>query len=335
MDDWVGNLPKLDLHVHLDGSLRLETLKELATSLPEEIRFPDDLDLAIAVTPPERCTLEEYLKSFDYTIAVLQTEAALERAAFELCEDAASEHVIYLEVRFAPLLHTERGLSPREVVTSVLAGLRRAETRFSIRARLILSAMRNESRERSVEVAQLAAQFHKKGVVAFDLAGPEHDYPPFLHKTAIGFARDVGLHVTLHAGEGCCPEQIREAIDLGAERIGHGVYLDHDPSALKRVIEDGIPLELCPTSNLQVSGRMKRYADHPFGQYLKQGIRVTINTDNRLMSQTSCTQELQAMVDAFSLTADNVRQIIQNSVDAAFCDAETRDILQRQVDAAF
>jgi len=335
MEDWIRNLPKLDLHLHLDGSLRLDTLKELASALPDDRRFAEDLDLAKAVTPPTRCSLEEYLRSFDYTVAVLQDEAALERAALELCEDAASEHVIYLEIRFAPLLHTECGLSPREVVTAVLAGLRRAEDRFDLHARLILSAMRNESRERSVEVAQLAAQFRKKGVVGFDLAGPEHDYPPFLHKTAIGFARDVGLHLTLHAGEGCCPEQIREAIDLGAERIGHGLYLDHDPSTLKRVVSEGIPLELCPTSNLQISGRMERYADHPFGAYFEQGIRVTVNTDNRLMSQTSSTRELQAMVDAFDLAPDDVHRILQHSVDAAFCDDETRDVVQRRLDAAF
>lgn len=315
--------------------MRLGTLRELAAALPDERRFPDDLDLAKAVIPPARSTLEEYLKSFHYTVSVLQDEASLERAALELCEDASSEHVVYLEVRFAPLLHTEQGLSPREVVTAVLGGLHRAEDRFDLHARLILSAMRNESRERSVEVAQLAAQFRKRGVVGFDLAGPEHDYPPILHKTAIGFARDVGLHLTLHAGEGCCPEQIREAIDLGAERIGHGVYLDHDPAALSRVLRSGIPLELCPTSNLQVSGRMERYADHPLGSYLRLGIRVTINTDNRLMSQTTCTHELQAMVDAFDLSREDVRRILQNSVDAAFCDDETRQAVQLQLDAAF
>ncbi len=335
MDDWIRDLPKLDLHVHLDGSLRLDTLKELAACLPEERRFPDDLDLEQAVIPPMRCSLEEYLKSFEYTLEVLQDSDSLERAALELCEDAASEHVVYLEIRFAPLLHTKCGLSPREVVTSVLAGLHHAEDRFPIHVRLILSAMRNESRERSVEVAQLAAQFRKKGVVGFDLAGPEHNYPPILHKTAIGFARDVGLHLTLHAGEGCCPEQIREVIDLGTERIGHGIYLDHDPSALERVVKDGIPLELCPTSNLQVSGRMKQYADHPFDSFRRQGIRVTINTDNRLMSQTSCTREMKVMVDAFDLSRDDVRQILQNSIDAAFCDHETRDSVQRQLDAAF
>ncbi len=335
MDDWIEDLPKLDLHVHLDGSLRLATLTELAACLPEERRFPDDLDLQQAVTPPMRCSLEDYLRSFEYTVEVLQDSASLERAALELCEDAASENVVYLEMRFAPLLHTKYGLSPREVVTSVLAGMHAAEARLPIHARLILSAMRNESRERSVEVAQLAAQFRKKGVVGFDLAGPEHNYPPILHKTAIGFAHDVGLHLTLHAGEGCCPEQIREVIDLGTDRIGHGIYLDQDPSALERVIKDGIPLELCPTSNLQVSGRMKRYADHPLDSFRKQGIRVTVNTDNRLMSQTSCTRELQVMVDAFNLSRDDVRQLLQNSIDAAFCDDETRAAVQQRVDEAF
>jgi adenosine deaminase len=315
--------------------MRLSTVKELAKALPKERRFPRGFDIEKAVTPPSRCTLEAYLASFDVTLAVLQTAAALERAAFELCTDAAQENVIYLEVRFAPLLHLVEEMSPREVVESVLRGLARGEEEHGIRTGLILCAMRTESSERSLEVAQLAAQFRNKGVVAFDLVGPERDHPPYLHRTAIGFARDADVHITLHAGEGCCPEQIREVLDFGAERIGHGVYLYQDAKTEARVVEEGIPLETCPTSNLQISGIMEDYADHPLKRYLDLGIPVTINTDNRLMSSTSSTDELARIVDAFSLSRDEVRRILRDSAAAAFAPEPLRAELTETIDAAF
>ena len=167
MRDWLHALPKTELHVHLDGSLRPETIKKLAKKLPAELRFPRGFDPCKEVIPPARGSLEEYLKSFDITVRLLQDAKALERVAYELCEDAASENVIYIEVRFAPLLHIELGLKPRDVVTSVLAGLQRAEEEFGIRTGLILTALKQEPTERSMEVAQLAAQFAGKGEFPF------------------------------------------------------------------------------------------------------------------------------------------------------------------------
>jgi len=169
---WLRRIPKVELHVHLDGGLRVKTFLELAKQLPHGRRFPASVDLRKAVTPGSTGSLEEYLRSFEYTIAVLQTAEALERAAFELCEDAAKENVVYIEIRFCPLLHTGDGLSPRDVVQSAVAGCARAKDQFGIEVHLLLTALRNESTERSMEVAQLAAQFRGKGVVGFDLAGP-------------------------------------------------------------------------------------------------------------------------------------------------------------------
>jgi adenosine deaminase len=335
ISDWVRNLPKVDLHTHLDGSMRLSTVAELAKARADDPRLPDEADLEPMLTPPSRCSLEDYLASFDATVAVLQSKAALERAARELCEDAAAENVIYMEVRFAPLLHLENGLSPREVVESVLRGLAAGEEAHPLHTGLILCALRDEPSERSLEVAQLAAQFRNKGVVAFDLAGPEEEYPPYLHRSAIEFARDAGVHLTIHAGEGCCPEQIREAIDLGAERIGHGVYLFRDAGTERRVQKARIPLECCPTSNLQISGLMESYRDHPLKRYLDLGIAVTVNTDNRLMSRTSCTQELTHVVDAFDLSEDEVRRILSNGAQAAFAPEALRQTLTRTIEDAF
>jgi adenosine deaminase len=333
--DWVMGLPKLDLHVHLDGSLRLETVKDLAEGLPAEERVSLPIDLARSVTPPLHCTLEEYLRAFEVTVALLQTAEALERAAYELCEDAARENVVYIEIRYAPLLHLRAGLSPREAVVAVLSGMQRAEKDLGIKTGLILCALKHESTERSMEAAQLAAQYVGKGVVGFDLAGPERGFPPRLHREAIEMTRDAGVHVTLHAGEGCCPEHIREALDLGAERIGHGVYLYQDEATERRVAEEGIPLEVCPTSNLQISGFMRTLADHPLKRYLDRGIRVTVNTDNRLMSRTTSTDELFRLIEAFGLGREEVRRLLLYSAEAAFLGEEERRALRGRVEEAF
>ena len=328
-------LPKFDLHVHLDGALRPETVVELAKSLPRQRQFPPEIDVKKAVIPPQRCSLETYLRAFETTVALLQTEAALERVTYELCEDAARENVIYLEIRFAPLLHLEDGLTARQVVEAVLTGMQRAEQSHPIQTGLILCAMKQEPVEKAVEVAWLAVQYMDRGVVAIDLAGPERNYPPSLHQNAIRNAKEAGLRVTIHAGEGCCPDHIREALDLGADRIGHGVYLYQDEATEERVSQKGIALEVCPTSNLQISGVVTSYGEHPFKRYLDKGIRVTLNTDNRLMSRTTVTNEMAHMIEAFSLSSKDVKTVLLNSVEAAFAPDSVRDELRRHVEAAF
>lgn len=332
---WVREIPKFDLHVHLDGSLRAETVTELARNLPQERQFAPAYDIESALFPPQRCTLEEYLRAFEITVALLQDAAALDRAAYELCEDAAKENVIYMEIRFAPLLHLQQGLSPQGVVEAVLAGMRRAEGDHPIQTGLILCALKHEPPKASEEVAGLAAEYVGKGVIAFDLAGPERNFPPSLHRRAIEIARDAGLHVTIHAGEGCCPEQIREAIDLGAERIGHGVYLYQDKTTEQMVAQRRIPLEVCPTSNLQISGVMSSYGEHPLKRYLDKGICVTLNTDNRLMSRIDVTHELEKVIDAFSLSRDEIKTILLNSAEGAFASEAMKRALSDRVHTAF
>jgi len=332
MRDWLHALPKAELHVHLDGSLRPETIKKLARKLPAELRFPRGFDPCKEVIPPARGSLEEYLKTFDITVRLLQDAKALERVAYELCEDAASENVVYIEVRFAPLLHIDLGLKPRDVVTSVLAGLQRAEEEFGILPGLILTALKQESTERSMEVAQLAAQFAGKGVVAFDLAGPEKHYPARLHRAPIEFVHAASVHMTLHAGEACCPEQIRESLDLGAERIGHGVHAYEDPAIEKRLIDEAIPLEVCPTSNLQTSATITSYAEHPIKRYFDLGIPVTLNTDNRLMSQITLTDEYERISEAFSLSKEEILQIARNGIEASFCDDSVKQSLRDRLE---
>jgi adenosine deaminase len=213
--------------------------------------------------------------------------------------------------------------------------MRRAESVYPIKTGLILCGMKHELPARSIQTAQLAAEYLEKGVVAFDLAGPEMDFPPSLHREAIEIAKKAGLHVTIHAGEGCCSEQIKEAIALGAERIGHGVYLYKDEATERVVMERGIPLEVCPTSNLQISGMMNSYADHPLKRYLDRGIRVTINTDNRLMSRIDVTHEFEKIIEAFPLSRDQVKTILLNSANATFAPEEVRNSVRKRVEEAF
>jgi len=331
----IAKLPKFDLHCHLDGSLRPETVHELWDALPAKERPRIAAEPEVAVIPRVPCSLEAYLEAFAITVALLQTEEALERAAWELCEDAARDGVVYIEIRFAPLLHLRRGLAAEDVVEAVLSGAHRAEKGLPIHVGIILCGMRQEPPERSEAVARLAGRYREQGVVGFDLAGPERGFPLATHASAIRTARDAGVHVTLHAGEGCCPEHISEALDLGAERIGHGVYLFQDPVAEERVRQEEIPLEVCPTSNLQISGIMRTLADHPLRRYLDRGIRITVNTDNRLMSQTSPTEELWRVVQTFGLSVDDVRAILLTSAEAAFAPASTREDLCARVTAAF
>lgn len=330
----IARLPKFDLHCHLDGSLRPGTVRELWEALPAKDRPPITGAVDEAVLPRVPCPLEEFLQAFRITVALLQTPEALERAAFELCEDASAEGVVYLEIRFAPLLHLQRGLIPDEVVEAVLAGTTRAQAELPIRAGVILCGMRQEPSERSAAVALLAGRYRDRGVVGFDLAGPEKGFPLSNHAVAIRLARESGVHLTLHAGEGCCPEHIAEALDLGAERIGHGVYLFQDAATEARVREAGIPLEVCPTSNLQISGIMRSLADHPLKRYLDGGIRVTVNTDNRLMSRTSATDELWQVVRAFGLGPDELRTILVASAEGSFAPDAVRQELTARVRAS-
>jgi len=220
-------------------------------------------------------------------------------------------------------------------VQAALAGCERARETLGVEARLLLTALRNETTERSMEVAQLAAQFRGKGVVGFDLAGPERGFPPTIHRAAVELAHDADVPVTLHAGEDCCPEHVKEAIDLGAARIGHGVHLFKLPAVEQRVAELRIPLEVCPTSNLQINGFMKRYADHPLKRYYDLGIPITLNTDNRLMSQVDLTHEYAAVVRAFSFRREDVERIVLAGVDAAFAPESIKETLRERVEAGF
>jgi adenosine deaminase len=314
---WLFELPKVELHCHLDGSLRPETIWELAQDQGVPLPVHSRAEIRQYFTAKKR-SLSDYLRLFEYTLRVLQEEASIRRAVVELLEDFAAENGRYIEIRFAPLLHLRLGLTPDQVVKAALAGLEEGQSRTGVRGGLILCCMRQEDPQRSVEVAQLAIRYRQAGVVALDLAGPERGFPPNRHRRAFELTKEAGLALTIHAGEEPCTEYIAQALEMGADRIGHGFYLNQADEALQRtIIERQIALEMCPTSNLQTVP-LNDYTEHPIKGYYEVGVRVTLNTDNRLMSNTTLTDELWHIASAFDFSRAEIEELLLNSSRAAF-----------------
>ena len=318
--DLLERLPKTDLHVHLDGSLRPETIWELAQA--DDVELPADSADGVrrwfTQELPER-DLVGYLSRFDVTTSVMQTPEALERIAFELVEDAAAENVWYMEVRYAPILSTKRGLSPRQVVDAVERGLRRGqEAHPRTQSYQIICGLRHFEPERAVRMAALAVEYKGRGVLAFDLAGAEIDNPAKRFREAFYLVRHANLNVTVHAGEAYGPESIHQALHwAGAHRIGHGVRLREDGDLLEYVRDHRIPLEMCPTSNVQ-TGAVDSIERHPIREYFDRGLRVTVNTDNRLMSNTTMTDEIELLVDRLGFDLDEIKKLLLNGFKSAF-----------------
>jgi len=312
-------LPKTDLHVHLDGSLRLATILDLAEkggiALPAET--PEELARAMHIGE-NTGSLVEYLKAFEITLRVMQDEASLYRIAYELAEDAAQENVRYMEVRYSPMLHTREGLHATTVVEAVLAGLSDAQEDHHIQSNVIICGIRNISPESSLEMAQLAVAYKNRGVVAFDLAGAEYDYPAKHHLDAFQLVRDNNINVTIHAGEAYGPTSIHQAIHVcGAHRIGHGCRLREDGDLLHYLNDHRIPLEACPSSNVQ-TGAVRDLASHPLKLYLDLGLRVTVNTDNRLITDTTVSRELWLCHTQMGLALPDIKRMLLHGTKAAF-----------------
>ncbi len=327
-------LPKTDLHVHLDGSLRLETILELAKAGRVELPADDVEGLRAAIGCGNNFgSLVEYLRGFDITLRVMQTEAALERIAFELAEDSHRENVRYIEVRYAPMLHTQRGLKLTKVVEAVLAGLRRARETYGIKANVILCGIRNISAESSYQMAELAVAYKGRGVVGFDLAGAEADFPPKHHRAAFQLVRDNNINCTIHAGEAYGPESIAQAIHVcGAHRIGHGCRLREDGDLLHYLNDHRVPLECCPSSNVQ-TGAVKDLASHPIKLYFDLGLRVTVNTDNRLITDTSVSKELYLVHTKMGVPFADIKSMILAGFKSSFQPFHEKQAALRRVGA--
>jgi adenosine deaminase len=330
--DVIERLPKTDLHVHLDGSLRLSTILELAEKQRIELPATNEDGLRKAMNLGQNCgSLVEYLKAFDVTLRVMQTEDSLTRIAFELAEDAAKENVRYMEVRYSPMLHTRRGLKLTSVVEAVLEGLRASQQKFGIESNVIICGIRNVSPESSLEMAELAVAYKNRGVVGFDLAGAEYDHPAKHHKHAFQLVRDNNINVTIHAGEAYGPESIAQAVHTcGAHRIGHGCRLREDGDLLHYINDHRIPLECCPSSNVQ-TGAIRDLASHPLKLYFNLGLRVTVNTDNRLVTDTTVSKELWLAHTQMGLSFSDLKQIVTSGFKSAFLPFHVKQQYLRRV----
>lgn len=332
--------PKVLLHDHLDGGLRPTTIVELAREngyegLPET--DPEKLGVWFREAS-DSGSLERYLETFAHTCAVMQTRDALARVAAECAEDLAADGVVYAEVRYAPEQHLEQGLTLEEVVEAVNEGFREGERRarengHRIRVGALLTAMRHAAR--ALEIAELANRYRDTGVVGFDIAGAEAGYPPTRHLDAFEYLKRENNHFTIHAGEAFGLPSIWQALQwCGADRLGHGVRIIDDIE----VADDGsvklgrlasyvrdkrIPLEMCPTSNLQ-TGAAPSYAEHPIGLLRRLQFRLTVNTDNRLMSHTSMTEEFEHLVKTFRYTLDDMQWFTVNAMKSAFIPFDER-----------
>ncbi len=325
-------LPKTDLHVHLDGSLRLETIIALAAEYKVELPSTKPAELAAAMNLGKNCgSLVEYLKAFDVTLRVLQHEDALFRVAYELAEDAAKENVRYMEVRYAPMLHTRKGLKLTSVVEAVIGGLRQAQEVYGIEANVIICGIRNVAPDSSLEMAELAVAYKGRGVVGFDLAGAEYDHPAKHHRRAFQLVRDNNINVTIHAGEAYGPESIAQAIHVcGAHRIGHGCRLRENGDLLHYVNDHRMPLECCPSSNVQ-TGAVKSLASHPLKFYKDLGLRVTVNTDNRLVTDTTVSRELWLAHTEMGMTLSDIKSLIVAGFKSSFLPFHIKQSYLRQL----
>ncbi|OBH33672.1 adenosine deaminase [Mycobacterium sp. E342] len=336
----IKKAPKALLHDHLDGGLRPSTVVEIAEQTGYDGLPTTDVDeLATWFrTQSHSGSLERYLEPFSHTVAVMQTPDALHRVAYECVEDLAADSVVYAEIRFAPELHIDRGLSFDAIVDAVLAGFADGEKACAaagrpIVVRLLVTAMRHAAVSR--EIAALAIRFRDKGVVGFDIAGAEAGNPPTRHLDAFEYMRDHNARFTIHAGEAFGLPSIHEAIAFcGADRLGHGVRIVDDIDVLgdgevrlgrlAAILRDKrIPLELCPSSNVQ-TGAVKSIADHPFDLLARARFRVTVNTDNRLMSDTSMSREMHRLVKAFGYGWSDLERFTINAMKSAFLPFDER-----------
>ena len=336
--EFLHRIPKTDLHVHLDGSMRLESILEMAEE--QKIKLPGNPQDAAALKKIAKIgethdSLADYLKGFDLTLMVMQTEEALYRAAYEMAEDAALENVRYMEVRYAPVLHTKNGLSFPVIVEAVAEGLRDAKRRYGIMTGQIICGIRHIAPQASLRLAELAVAFKNKGVVAFDLAGAEYDNPPKDYRDAFYLVRNNNVNLTIHAGEAYGPESIHQAIHVcGAHRIGHGTRLREDGDLLNYINDRRIPLEVCLTSNIQTRAA-DSFESHPLPFYMSYGIRCTLNTDNRLITETTMTDEFERAVQYYDLNIGDIRKLVIDGFKSSFMPYRKKTTVMAQMAAEF
>lgn len=319
---------RVELHCHLDGSLNIDFVDEILRKQGIVIGR-QELEEKLQVRP-DCVSLTEYLEKFDLPLMCLQTKESLERAAYELVCDVAKDDVAYIEVRFAPMLSTNQGLSCEEVIESVVRGLKRGEREYGVYTSAIVCAMRHHSLEQNMEMLRVARTFIGNGVCALDLAGDESAFPTSLFRELFAKAREWNIPFTIHSGECGSVDNVREAIELGAGRLGHGIALEKSPELRKLCKEKGIGIEMCPTSNLQTKA-VDSLEHYPLKQFLEEGLLVSVHTDNRTVSGTTMEQEETLVKERLQISDEMWMQCTKNAISTAFASDEIKKELMRRV----
>ena len=327
MNNKIHEMPKVVLHLHLDGSLRPETVKEWIDELLGKETDIEEVRKMLMVEKDCR-NLNEYLEKFDIPVKVMQTSKHLERATYELYEDLAKKNVKYAEVRFAPCLHTMRGLSYNDIVQSAIYGMERAKNDFDIDGNLILCCMRGpDNKEKNIETVKVAKEYFGKGICAIDLAGAEAIFKTADYEDIFKFAKENGLIYTIHAGEADGPQSMRDAIRFGAKRIGHGIRCVVDDNLVEELAKTRIPLEICPISEMQTQALDGKV---PIEELYRRGVCVTLNTDNDTVSNTNIEEEYEWVLNNTGLTTDDLIQMNINAAENIFgTEKQKEDVLKK------
>ena len=323
----MNNFGMIDLHLHLDGSLSLASVRELAAMQNIEIEKDDAGLLQKLQVSPTCRDLNEYLEKFDFPCSLLQTPEAIARSVSNLCAELAAQGLVYAEIRFAPQFHLLKGLNQEQVVEAAIAGLDQEK----FKANLILCCMRgNDNHEANVETVRVASKYVGKGVCAVDLAGAEALFLTKDFEDLFALARELGVPYTIHAGEADGPESVYAALRFGTRRLGHGVRSVEDGALVARLAADGITLEMCPTSNLNTS-IFACIEDYPIRDLMAAGVKVTVNTDNMMVSGVTLASELEKL----QLTRDEMKIVAKNAAEACFASAAVKDWINQQIEARF
>lgn len=322
------DLVKIELHCHLDGSMELSDVKEMLKE--QNIAYPDqELEEKLKVSP--NCTsLTEYLEKFDLPLSCLQTASGLKRAAYSLVKSVSEENVRYIEVRFAPMLSVNDRLDCRTVIESVVEGLQEGGAKYHVYASAIVCAMRHHSLEQNMEMLKVAREFLGNGVCALDLAGDESAFPTKLFRELFLQAKKWEMPFTIHSGECGSLENVKEAIELGAKRLGHGIALQKSREVQELCRKKGIGIEMCPTSNLQTKA-VDSYDHYPFGEFMENGLLVSINTDNRTVSDTNMTKEIDLVTEILQKDKEIIKKCMKNAIETAFATEDIKHSLWKML----
>lgn len=330
----IKKLAKTELHCHLDGSISMNTIRKLAEMAQISVPKDDETLKQLITAPAHTASLVEYLKTFDFVRPLLQTEAALELAAYDVAKQAACENTIYIEIRFAPELSMEKELTANQTVQAVLRGLQKAQEEYGIVAKLLVCGMRQSDPTITGKILSEIATLAPQGLVGFDFAGDEHGFPPAEITDLIQSVQALGYPMTLHAGECGCAHHIADTLALGIERMGHVTAIVGQPDLIENFVAQGATAELCLTSNLQTKAAPS-IEDFPYLELKQAGALITINTDNRTVSDTNLTKEYLLFVDYFATTVSDFLTFNQNALHASFAHPTEKEALLQKIEKLY